>query len=353
MSETFFQAHMPLLRETLAHVVQAQPWTYALVLFLISKLVNSQAAALTAIAPWGWRWGRTQTAHRLPAGELRLLLCCRPTRAIRLHRLRPLRHHPHRQVHHQPQLHHSGPHRGGDLLYPGLHPDQHPAVTGIRCERLPVGAAFYPRIPGLRFAIAPTLGSMSPLFSAEIPMSRVILLWSGGKMPCRPSATPGRRAIRWWPWSPLPRQRPAFSPILCHRFAVRRRPSHCPIGWSPSRRPSISVMSGPGGIERGVATRWGRHRRHRQRGGAPNWIRERCRPWGSPSTPALAATPRGVAGGHAGPRHRRPPLLRRYPGTGPEWVGRRLDATTLAELQQLAATRGLDACGEQGSTTPW
>ncbi|MFM5676160.1 anaerobic C4-dicarboxylate transporter [Aeromonas sp. R4-1] len=57
MSETFFQAHMPQLKETLAHVVQAQPWTYALVLFLISKLVNSQAAALTAIAPMGLALG--------------------------------------------------------------------------------------------------------------------------------------------------------------------------------------------------------------------------------------------------------------------------------------------------------
>jgi anaerobic C4-dicarboxylate transporter DcuB len=57
MSETFFQAHMPLLKETLSHVVQAQPWTYALVLFLISKLVNSQAAALTAIAPMGLALG--------------------------------------------------------------------------------------------------------------------------------------------------------------------------------------------------------------------------------------------------------------------------------------------------------
>ncbi|WP_323978027.1 anaerobic C4-dicarboxylate transporter [Aeromonas veronii] len=57
MSETFFLAHMPLLKETLAHVVQAQPWTYALVLFLISKLVNSQAAALTAIAPMGLALG--------------------------------------------------------------------------------------------------------------------------------------------------------------------------------------------------------------------------------------------------------------------------------------------------------
>ncbi|MGL5453006.1 MAG: anaerobic C4-dicarboxylate transporter family protein, partial [Aeromonas sp.] len=57
MSETFFQAHMPLLKESLAHVVQAHPWTYALVLFLISKLVNSQAAALTAIAPMGLALG--------------------------------------------------------------------------------------------------------------------------------------------------------------------------------------------------------------------------------------------------------------------------------------------------------
>ena len=38
-------------------MVQAQPWTYALVLFLISKLVNSQAAALTAIAPMGLALG--------------------------------------------------------------------------------------------------------------------------------------------------------------------------------------------------------------------------------------------------------------------------------------------------------
>ena len=65
------------------------------------------------------------------------------------------------------------------------------------------------------------------------------------------------------------------------------------------------------------------------------------------------SNPRGVAGGHAGPRHRRPPLLRRYPGTGPEWVGRRLDAGTLSDLQQLADRDGFDACGEQGSTTPW
>ncbi|MFG0833603.1 anaerobic C4-dicarboxylate transporter [Aeromonas bivalvium] len=57
MSDTFFISHMDALKESLSHVVQSQPWTYALVLFLISKLVNSQAAALTAIAPMGLALG--------------------------------------------------------------------------------------------------------------------------------------------------------------------------------------------------------------------------------------------------------------------------------------------------------
>lgn len=57
MSDTFFQAHMPLLKENLSAVVQTQPWTYAVVLFLISKLVNSQAAAIAAIAPMGLALG--------------------------------------------------------------------------------------------------------------------------------------------------------------------------------------------------------------------------------------------------------------------------------------------------------
>ena len=57
MSDTFFQAHMVQLKDVLADVVVAHPWTYALVLFLVSKLVNSQAAALTAIAPMGLALG--------------------------------------------------------------------------------------------------------------------------------------------------------------------------------------------------------------------------------------------------------------------------------------------------------
>lgn len=53
MSDSFFHAHLPLLKKTLAGVVASQPWMYAIVLFLVSKLVNSQAAAIAAIAPMG------------------------------------------------------------------------------------------------------------------------------------------------------------------------------------------------------------------------------------------------------------------------------------------------------------
>lgn len=53
MADTFFDAHFDVLKKSLADVVTSMPWTYALVLFLVSKFVNSQAAALAAIAPVG------------------------------------------------------------------------------------------------------------------------------------------------------------------------------------------------------------------------------------------------------------------------------------------------------------
>ena len=53
MADTVFEAHFELLKSSLAGVVTAKPWTYAIVLFIVSKLVNSQAAAIAAIAPLG------------------------------------------------------------------------------------------------------------------------------------------------------------------------------------------------------------------------------------------------------------------------------------------------------------
>lgn len=57
MSDTFFQAHLEELKMALEGVVKSHPWTYAIVLFLVSKLVNSQAAALAAVAPMGLMLG--------------------------------------------------------------------------------------------------------------------------------------------------------------------------------------------------------------------------------------------------------------------------------------------------------
>jgi anaerobic C4-dicarboxylate transporter DcuB len=57
MADTFFSAHIDALQESLGSVVQGAPWTYAIVLFVVSKLVNSQAAALVAVAPIGLALG--------------------------------------------------------------------------------------------------------------------------------------------------------------------------------------------------------------------------------------------------------------------------------------------------------
>ena len=83
--------------------------------------------------------------------------------------------------------------------------------------------------------------------------------------------------------------------------------------------------------------------------GAPNWIRKRCRPLGLTVHTPLWQQSREV-------------LLADLLARGivahlscvdtdvltPEWVGRVLDKGALDELQQLAATLGFDACGEQG-----
>ncbi|RQM71470.1 Dph6-related ATP pyrophosphatase, partial [Aeromonas hydrophila] len=84
-------------------------------------------------------------------------------------------------------------------------------------------------------------------------------------------------------------------------------------------------------------------------GDAPNWIRERCRPlnlavhtplWQQSRAALLAdLLTRGIVA-HLSCVDTQ--VL------APEWVGRQLDAATLAELRQLAASRGFDACGEQG-----
>lgn len=51
MADTVFEANLPGIKAALADVVKTQPWTYALALLIVSKLVNSQAAAVSAMVP--------------------------------------------------------------------------------------------------------------------------------------------------------------------------------------------------------------------------------------------------------------------------------------------------------------
>jgi anaerobic C4-dicarboxylate transporter DcuB len=53
MADTVFEANLPGIKAALAEVVKSHPWTFALALLLVSKLVNSQAAAISAMVPVG------------------------------------------------------------------------------------------------------------------------------------------------------------------------------------------------------------------------------------------------------------------------------------------------------------
>ena len=51
MADTVFEANLPTIKASLSEVVKAHPWTYAVALLIVSKLVNSQAAAISAMVP--------------------------------------------------------------------------------------------------------------------------------------------------------------------------------------------------------------------------------------------------------------------------------------------------------------
>src|SRR5512139_1638161 len=51
MADTVFEANLPAVKAALSEMVKTQPWTYAIALLVVSKLVNSQAAAISAMVP--------------------------------------------------------------------------------------------------------------------------------------------------------------------------------------------------------------------------------------------------------------------------------------------------------------
>lgn len=59
MADTVFETNLDTVRDALADIVKSRPWTYAVALLTISKLVNSQAAAISAMVPMALSIGVT------------------------------------------------------------------------------------------------------------------------------------------------------------------------------------------------------------------------------------------------------------------------------------------------------
>ncbi len=53
MGDTLMQAHLPELKAAVSSLVEAAPWTFALALFVLSVLVNSQGATVATLFPVG------------------------------------------------------------------------------------------------------------------------------------------------------------------------------------------------------------------------------------------------------------------------------------------------------------
>ncbi len=181
-------------------------------------------------------------------------------------------------------------------------------------------------------------------------MSRVILLWSGGKdamLALCHARDAGHQVVALATFAP-PEPRFLAHPLpLVHRQAAALGLPHLLVTieapFEQSYETALSRLRQEWALD-GVVTG-----DIDSVGGAPNWIRERCQPlglivhtplWQQPRQALLAdMLARGIVA-HLSCVDTR--VL------APEWAGRILDAATLSELQQLAEREGFDACGEQG-----
>lgn len=181
-------------------------------------------------------------------------------------------------------------------------------------------------------------------------MSRVILLWSGGKdamLALCHARDAGHQVVALATFAP-PEPRFLAHPLpLVRRQAAALGLPHLLVTieapFEQSYETALSRLQQEWKLD-GVVTG-----DIDSVGGAPNWIRERSQPLGlavhtplwQQSREALLADmlARGIVA-HLSCVDTR--VL------APDWAGRVLDAATLTELQQLAEREGFDACGEQG-----
>lgn len=82
MAETMFGAHLTQIEATLGVLVKEYPWAYALILLLVSKFVNSQAAALAALVPVALAIGVNPAYIVASAPPATVIIFYRPTPAI-------------------------------------------------------------------------------------------------------------------------------------------------------------------------------------------------------------------------------------------------------------------------------
>ena len=137
MADTFFETHVDALETNLGHVVEAAPWAYAIVLFVVAKLVNSQGR------PW-WLLRRSGCVSDWPRGYHRFywrsvwLLCAShlPIRSC-VYWFRSDGDHTNRPFYHQPLVHHPGSHWRDNVLRGGQHPG-----PGVALESFGPAAAF-------------------------------------------------------------------------------------------------------------------------------------------------------------------------------------------------------------------
>ncbi|WP_348685687.1 hypothetical protein [Aeromonas bestiarum] len=181
-------------------------------------------------------------------------------------------------------------------------------------------------------------------------MSRVILLWSGGKdamLALCHARDAGHQVVALATFAPLEPRFLAHPLPLVRRQATALGLPHLLVTieapFEQSYETALSRLQQEWNLD-GVVTG-----DIDSVGGAPNWIRERSQPLGlavhtplwqqSRQTLLADMLARGIVA-HLSCVDTR--VL------APEWAGRSLNATTLAELQQLAERQGFDACGEQG-----